>query len=212
MNHLLSESHKIRMTKVLQNLVDYSEESDELLIEKAKEGDERSFNRLVGLWYNRIYGFCLKYFNDHDRAMESTQKTFIALHRHLGNIRDNGSLKFWLYRVARNQCYEEGRKISRRPWLSLFNNEVQDKQDGYFHPERKINATEKEKWVMALLQQIPEEQREVIIMKEYEEMKFQEIADLLKISVNTAKSRLYYGLNNLRKLIENSGYNYKEHL
>ncbi len=210
MGHLLSESHNYRMTKVLQEIaVSHSEQ----LMEKARNGDERSFNKLVGVWFNPIYGFCMKYFDDHDRAMESTQKTFIALHRHLGNIRDNGSLKFWLYKVARNQCYEEGRRMARRPWLSIFQNkEVEQKGDGYYHPERKIYGKEKESWVAALLQKIPAEQREVIIMKEYEELKFQEIADMLGISVNTAKSRLYYGLSNLRKQIENSGYKYREEL
>lgn len=198
------------MTKVLQGIaVDQSDS----IIEKAKNGDERAFNKLVGLWFRKIYNFCQKYFDDHDTAMETTQKTFIALYKHLPGIRDNDSLKFWLYKVARNQCYEEGRRKSRRSWLSIFQNkEANEQVDPYFHPERKIYGSEKEHWVGQLLQLIPEEQRVVVIMKEYEDMKFREIAEVLDISVNTVKSRLYYGLKSLRKQIDNSGFNFREEI
>jgi len=198
------------MTKVLQEIaVDRSDS----IIEKAKKGDDRAFNKLVGLWFKRIYNFCLKYFDDHDLAMEMTQKTFIAMHRHLPGIRDNDRLKHWLYKVARNHCYEEGRRKTRSFWLSIFQNkEAHTQPDPYFHPERKIYSREKEQWVGGLLQRLPEEQRTVVIMKEYENMKFREIAEVLDVSENTVKSRLYYGLKSLRKQIDNSGYNYREEI
>ena len=129
------------------------------------------------------------------------------------DIRDNNSLKFWLYKVARNQCYEEGRRKLRHSWLSIFKSrEAHTKVDHYFHPERKIYSAEKEEWVGELLQKIPEEQRTVIIMKEYENMKFREIAEVLEISENTVKSRLYYGLKSLRKQLDDSGINYREEI
>ncbi|HBH24467.1 MAG TPA: RNA polymerase subunit sigma [Cytophagales bacterium] len=196
------------MTKLLRDIALGHSQS---IIEKARNGDDKAFTKLVGLWFKKIYNFCLKYFGDHDMAMETTQKTFIALYQNLTEIRDTERLKFWLYKVARNYCYEEGRKQKKTGLLSIFQNqEVEQKPDSYFHPERKLQTMEKEQWVSSLLLTLPDEQRTVIIMKEYEDMKFREIAEVLDISENTVKSRLYYGLKSLRKQIEQSGYAYKE--
>lgn len=196
------------MAKALRDIaLDHSES----IIEKAKRGDATAFNKLVGLWFKRIFNFCLKYFGDHDLAMETTQKTFIALHKHLPKIRENNSLKCWMYKVALNHCHEEERKMKNKKHFSIFQNrEAHNKSDGYYHPERQLNTMEKQKWLEELLMTLTEEQRVVVIMKEYEDMKFREIAEVLKVSENTVKSRLYYGLNSLRKQINKSGYNFLE--
>lgn len=196
------------MTKILREIaLDHSDH----ILERAQKGDEKAFSKLVGLWFKKIYNFCLKYFGDHDVAMESTQKTFIALHRHLPALREADKLKFWLFKVARNYCYEEARKNQRLVSVPLaLNEEAAQQQDHYYHPERKLQAMEKEQWVSELLQRLPEEQRIVVIMKEYEDMKFKEIAQVLEVSENTVKSRLYYAFKSLRKQIEASGHLFKE--
>lgn len=194
------------MTKTLEDIVFDHNNS---IIEKAKKGDVVAFNKLIKLWFKRIFNFCFKYFGDHDLAMETTQKTFIALHKHLPKLRENDRLKYWLYKVALNHCHEEERKKKNKVFFSLYkNNEAHDQPDIYYHPERAINTVEKQKWLENLLSTLPEDQRTVVIMKEYEDMKFREIAEVLKISENTVKSRLYYGLNSLRKQIEKSGFNF----
>ena len=77
----------------------------------------------------------------------------------------------------------------------------------HFQPEKEFQQKETEEIMTNILKTLPEEQKVVIIMKEYEGMKFREIAETLEISENTAKSRLYYGLKSLKKTIENSGLN-----
>ena len=91
-------------TKTLRDIaLTYSE----CLIEKSKKGDNKAFAKLFGLWFKRIYNFSLKYFNDHDQAMEATQKTFISVYKSIKGLKDNDSFKGWLYRIALNQCHEE---------------------------------------------------------------------------------------------------------
>jgi RNA polymerase sigma-70 factor (ECF subfamily) len=173
------------------------------LIDKAKTGDQQAFSKLVGLWFKRIYNFSYKYMGEHDVAMEVTQKTFIAVYDHLISLRKVESFRFWIYRIALNQCREEDRKISKKNWLSIFHNEeAHQVSDDVFHPEKSYEQMEKEELMGALLNKLPEDQRVIIIMKEYEGLKFREIADALEISENTAKSRLYYGLKGLRQMIE----------
>jgi RNA polymerase sigma factor (sigma-70 family) len=195
------------MAEVLENIAIYHSKS---LIEKSRRGDERAYGKLVGLWYKRIYNFSLKYFADHDLAMEVTQLTFIVVYKNIGRLKDVDSFKYWLYKIALNNCREEDRRHKKKNWYSIFMSEdvkhIESKND---HPELEYQKKEKETLVAELLKTLPDEQKTVVIMKEFEGLKFREISEALNISESTAKSRLYYGLKALRKLLEKSELNYK---
>jgi len=195
------------MPEILENIAIYHSKS---LIEKSQRGDDRAFGKLVGLWFKRIYNFSLKYFGDHDLAMEATQQTFIVVHRKIGTLKDTESFKYWLYKITLNHCREEDRRQKRKRWFSIFtNDDVRQVESTYGLPDQEFQKKEKEEMMSELLRKLPEEQKEIIIMKEFEGLKFREIAVTLSISENTAKSRLYYGLSALKKLIEKSELNYK---
>lgn len=180
------------------------------LIENAKKGNDKAFDKLVGLWYKRIYNYALKYFGNHDTAMDVAQKTFIVMHSKLPLLRETNSFRPWLYKIALNHCREEERRFKKKNLTSLDDSEqqvvmeVQSKvsSDINHQPDQKLHRKELAATIMECLQLLSEEQREVIIMKEYEGLKFREIAEALEISENTAKSRLYYGLKSMRKLLD----------
>ncbi|MCG8310893.1 MAG: RNA polymerase sigma factor [Cytophagales bacterium] len=195
------------MAEVLENIAIYHSKS---LIEKSKKGDEHAYGKLVGLWFKRIYNFALKYFGDHDYAMEATQQTFIAVYQKIDRLKDVDSFKYWLYKIALNYCREEDRRQKRKKWYSIFMDEdVRDVESNYGLPEYEYQKQEKEEMIADILRRLPEEQKTVIIMKEFEGLKFREISETLNISENTAKSRLYYGLKAMRKILEKSELNYK---
>ena len=181
----------------------------EQLIEQAKRGDEQAFSKLVREWYPRIYNFGYKYFSDHDLAMEVTQRTFIAVHKNLSTLHAYSKFKGWLYRIAINFCHEEERKQKRKwvfPFLSFRKED--DNREPFEHvlgdgatPERDFQQHEISSYLMKALDKLPEDQKLIVIMKEYEGLKFKEIAEALNISENTAKSRLYYGLKALKKTL-----------
>ena len=190
------------MAEVLEQIAIYHSKS---LIEKSQQGDEHAYGKLVGLWFKRIYNFALKYFADHDLAMEVTQLTFIAVYQKIGKLKDPDSFKYWLYKIALNHCREEDRKHKRKKWYSIFLTEDASQVKSSFGlPEQEFQRREKEEMIADAFRKLPEEQKTVLIMKEYEGMKFREISETLNISENTAKSRLYYGLKALRKILENS--------
>lgn len=183
----------------------------DFLIAAAKNGDPIALNQLVKLWYKRIYNFSYKYFSDHDQAMEVTQKTFISMNKNLKTLKDEGSFKSWLYRIAANYCHEEVRR-QKRKWVFPFM-KVQSKDDQDFiqntaatwresDPDREYAQTELKDLLKKALKILPEEQRMVVIMKEYEGLKIREIAEVMSISENTVKSRLYYALGSLKKQLE----------
>ena len=185
------------------------------LIESARKGNDHAFNKLVGLWYKRIYNYALKYCGNHDTAMEVAQKTFIVVHSKLPQLRDASSFRPWLYKIALNHCRDEERRFNKREMTSIHDTEqqvtmeVQGKMvsDIDHQPDRKLHRKELASKIVDCLQLLNEDQREVVIMKEYEGLKFREIAETLDISENTAKSRLYYGLKSMRKLLTEANIN-----
>lgn len=193
------------MPETLRDIAIYHSES---LIEKSRNGDHQAFGKLVGLWFKRIYNFSMKYFSDHDLAMEVTQRTFIVVHQKINGLRDIKSFKYWLYKVAMNQCHEEERSRKRRSWFSIFQPDIaKEIEDPVLNPQIEFQHRELEEFLQHMLKILPEDQKTVVIMKEYEGMKFREIAETLGISENTAKSRLYYGLKNLKKTMDEKGLN-----
>lgn len=195
---------------VNHTLLDIAMNHADRLILKAQSGDDDSFNKLVSLWYKRIYNYCYKYAGSHDLAMDITQNTFITVHEKINQLREVGSFRSWLYRIATNCCHEEMRKLRKISGYSLNDDDnetdnahLQVRDDTKNQPDSKLQQQETADMILDALQTLAEEQRMVVIMKEYEGLKFREIADALEISENTAKSRLYYGLKHLRSKLSN---------
>ena len=174
-------------------------------------GDKNAQGRLVQLWYKRIYNFSYKFFFDHDLAMEAAQKTFIAMHKNLPGLNDAARFRPWLYTIAVNYCREEMRKRKTAKSVSLYDLNPGEAEESYRwerseerneNPEKVLRQSELSDLLQKCLMELSEEQREVVIMKEYEGLKFREIAEALNISENTVKSRMYYGLDGLKKIFD----------
>lgn len=199
-----------------ETLLDIAMMHSDTLISKAKQGDQNAQGKLVQLWYKRIYNFGYKFFLDHDLAMEVSQRTFISMCKNLPGLQDSARFKSWLYKIAVNNCREEARKMkgSRSlPFDAVWNSETENspKWEGsgqrIDNPERQLEQSQLSDILQEALCELNDEQREVVIMKEYEGLKFREIADVLNISENTVKSRMYYGLGSLRKILEKKNIN-----
>lgn len=171
---------------------------------RARLGDKNAFNSLVSIWYKRIYNFSYKYFVDHDLASEASQRTFIKVYDSLSQLEENGKFKSWLYIIALNICREEGRRKGRVAQMFVSEDQAKGKMQSntVSAADESFEQKELSNMVVATLNLLSEEQKEVIIMKEYEGLKFREIAEVLDVSENTVKSRLYYGLSNMKKLLE----------
>lgn len=193
-----------------ETLLDIAMTHADRLILRAQAGDDEAFNKLVSLWYKRIYNYSYKYAGSHDLAMDITQNTFIAVHQKISQLRDVSSFKSWLYRIAINCSLDELRKQKRISGIALTSGgsdgnedkEIDVKEDVRYQPDARLQRQELAELIMESLQTLSEEQRLVVIMKEYEGLKFREIAEVLEISENTAKSRLYYGLKHLRSKLQ----------
>ena len=199
-----------------ETLLDIAMMHSDTLIVKGQGGDQSAQGKLVQLWYKRIYNFGYKFFLDHDMAMEVCQRTFISMCRNLGTLQDASRFKPWLYKIAVNFCREEARKRKGNrslPFDLVWNRDAEDSpqwessRQRHDDPERQLQQVELSDILQRALLELNEEQREIVIMKEYEGLKFREIAEILNISENTVKSRMYYGLVGLKKILEKRNIN-----
>jgi RNA polymerase sigma factor (sigma-70 family) len=194
-----------------ETLLDIAMMHSDTLVARAREGDKNAQGKLVQMWYKRIYNFSYKFFFDHDLAMEVAQKTFISMHRNIDGLQETTRFKSWLYTIAVNYCREELRKRKATRSVSLHDLRPGESEESYRweasssrreNPEKQLRHSELSDLLQQCLMELSDEQREVVIMKEYEGLKFREIAETLNISENTVKSRMYYGLDGLKKILE----------
>lgn len=185
--------------------------TDGALIRKYCDGELHAFNTLVWRWQKPLFNFALRYLGNAEEAREVVQQTFIKVYQHLPRLKDHSRFATWLYQVTVNLCRDEIKKRRRRHTYSLESLQEAAEQtqtrsalalaDDSANPDRLVSRKELRDILARALQQLPEEQRVVVIMKEYQGLKFTEIAAILRIPLNTAKSRMYYGLTALRKIL-----------
>ncbi len=167
------------------------------LIIRAQRGERSALNQLFSQWYGHVYNIAYRYFADADAAAEISQQTFLTVQQKLPQLKDPTGFRLWLYRTVINLCHNEVRQVvTRRHREGIAANGFGATTPG---PDECYQREERARLVLAALQRLPAEQRTVLIMKEYEGLKFREIAELLDLSENTVKSRLYYGLQAMRK-------------
>ena len=164
---------------------------DRKVIERVLKGDTEAFNILVRQWEKPIYNFIVRMINDRDEAMDLCQDCFMKAYRELRTLKDRDHFSSWLYRIAHNTCLSRIRKNHGKTWVEL------DPEAGSVHvPAENRLAVEK------ALNQLPEDQREVVILKVFQSLKFAEIAAIQGSPVSTVKSRLYMGFEKLRAILE----------
>jgi len=179
--------------------------TDQHLIERVRDGETDAFGTLVHRWERQIYGLTLRMLGHSEDARDATQETFISAYTNLKSFRGDAKFSSWLYRIALNVCHSRLRRRSKRPDASL---EEQFEEVGFEPASPRAGADEDlfESQVSAHVRRalgaIPAEMRQVIIMKEYQDLKFHEIAAILDIPLSTVKTRMYTGLKELRKRLE----------
>ena len=183
--------------------------TDEELVAKTIGGDADSFNELIHRWERPIYALAYRQIGREEDARDVCQDTFLRASRGLNGFRGQAKFSSWLYRIALNLCRDWMRRERRTPVVQAP--EDMDLMDlaAAREPSESIedrvgrhDLTRAVERAMALL---PEEQRTAIVLKEYQGLTFQEIADLLGCPLSTVKTRLYQGLTVLRRELARAG-------
>ncbi|MFO7799299.1 RNA polymerase sigma factor [Rhodohalobacter sp.] len=171
------------------------------LAEFVQNGHDESFQIIAEHWYPAIYRFAYSYFGNRDDASEIAQKTLIKVYQNIRSLKEVGSFKSWIYRIANNLCLDELKRAGRRKSesLSLIPKELKLSE---LTPVTEIESKELNSLIHQALNRLPEQVRAVVILKQFEEMTFIEIGDTLQIPEGTAKTRMYKGLDLLGSILK----------
>jgi RNA polymerase sigma-70 factor, ECF subfamily len=179
-----------------------SDRSDALLVRDARAGSTEAFNLLVRRWERKVYGY-LVYLTGHpEDACDLSQEVFVAAYQKLGQLRKAETFRQWLFEIAHNRAYSYLRREKRQQTV-LSDAEPPEGASGVRLMEgAKWERAESRILVERALAALSAEQREAIVLKFYQGLRFDEIAAIQNCPVSTIKTRFYVGFSQLRKILQ----------
>src|SRR5215213_4243242 len=185
-------------TEVRDHHVPDANLSDHALIEAAKNGDEAAFAVIVSRYRSPITNYLYRFLNDYEEAVDLAQETFVRVYFAMERYHTDYAFSTYIYRIATNLAISEIRKKKRRKLLSLtsfFQNEDSDAQE--FHPpddkslpDEDLIETERSRTIEKAIATLPDKYRAPIVLREIQELSYEEIAQILGLGLGTTKSRI----------------------
>jgi RNA polymerase sigma-70 factor (ECF subfamily) len=183
--------------------------TDEELVDRSRGGDADSFNQLITRWERPIYALAYRVIGREEDARDVCQEAFLRAYRGLAGFKGEAKFSSWLYRITLNLCRDWIRKQRRAPVSQMPEDTDAMELAAEVGPVESIEDLVARRELSAVVARamtlLPEEQRTAIILKEYQGMTFQEIADLQGCPLSTVKTRLYQGLSVLRRHLQRNG-------
>ena len=172
--------------------------SEKRLIEAFQRGEEYAFVSLYNRHKQGIYAFCCKMLLDKELAADVLQDTFIRVFENRDRLLSTSAFKSWLYTIARNQCLNQIGRSKKQTRLDV------DRHDSVAPttPVRRLERAEQVELVNYLLSQLKDEYREVVVLREYQNLSYEEIAAITRSSIASVKSRLFKARRKLAKIID----------
>ena len=179
--------------------------TDQELIKQYIQGNEACLEMLVTRHKNKIFTAIILIVHDTYIAEDIFQETFIKIIRTLksGKYNEEGKFLPWAMRIARNLAIDYFRKTKRMPTVTSSDGEdvFRTFNINEANREESMIRNQRDETIRDLIRLLPEEQREVLVLRHYGDLSFKEIAKITNVSINTALGRMRYALNNLRKII-----------
>ncbi|MGA2489164.1 MAG: sigma-70 family RNA polymerase sigma factor [Anaerolineales bacterium] len=169
------------------------------MIEQAQCGDRNAFGELVRYYYPGVMRVVYRLCGDAGLAEDMAQETFLRAWINLSSFNPQSSLRNWLYRIAVNAALDV---LRRRPEEALEDDAVQRLTDQATGPEMSLIDKEQVALLQRAMRSLPEAARSVLVLREYGELSYQEIANVLDIPLGTVMSRLNYARNRLREMLK----------
>ncbi len=175
--------------------------SDEQLVIRCLGGEQAAFEVLVERYQRQIFSLAYRLHGDYDEAKDLAQEAFIRIYQELPNFDTERRFFPWMYRVAQNACINSLRKLPKESLTDDGQPEYDKRQLGEDPAQSYVNREYAQELAL-LLQEMPENYRQPILLKYIEGLSYQEISEKLDLSISTIESRLFRGRKFLRKLLE----------
>ena len=169
--------------------------SDEKLILRFQEGDINAYNELVKRYKDRLFNFVLRYFNNAEQAEDVVQDTLIKLYTHASYYKNVAKFSTWIFTIAKNNALTELRKNKRKQTDSLWTDDgkvidINSKEESL---ESKVQNEIAIDQLNKFLDEIPENFRMAVVLRDFQELSYEEISTILEIPIGTIKSRINRG-------------------
>lgn len=192
----MGDSHSAQMLRIgpREAMAD-PHDPDVRLLQLCRQGDAYAFETLFRKYQAYVHNVCLGMLCNGDDAADVTQETFLRLHRSLDSFRGDASFSTWLYRVAVNLCITELRRKGRSRFQFL--DEVAREEDGSLHdepsvhPDEAVEQAEDRRIVHQVLQTLPPDYRAIMVLRHFQQLAYEEIAEVLGLSLSQVKTRLF---------------------
>jgi len=181
------------------------------LIERCKAGDSLAFDELISAHQDRVFNTAFRLMGNYEEALDLTQEVFLNCFRKIENFKGDSALSTWLYRITVNTAknrwkYQQSRGLNRMTSMDApmdADDEERVKQFPDSQPTPRKVATDREAmaYFEKQLDHLNEEHREVLVLRYMEELSYEEIADILGLSLGTVKSRIHRARNELRDVM-----------
>ncbi len=185
--------------------------NEKMLVQRAKNGDQAAFAQLVTAYEGKIYNLAYRYLGNQEDAMDASQEVFLRMFRFLDGFQEDSSFSTWLYRIGINVCKDLLSKKTRRAEQPLeYPDEESDSRpaevpDDRYDPEKIMEGAELRRTLADAIAQLPDPQREMIILRDVQGLSYEEIGEALCLESGTVKSRLFRARENLRKKLLQNG-------
>ena len=189
----------------------FNPEADEIsIIKQVLGGDADAFEHIVKKYEKKVYNLALRYLKNRDDALDLSQEVFIQVYNNLAQFRGDSQFSTWIYRVTYNKCVDMLRKTQK-----LRRNVVMSTDDENFFETRDRRASIEENYegretlvtVMKIIDTLPSEQRDVVILRYIKDLSYSQIADVHEIAEGTVKSRLNRARLKIKEQLKESGTN-----
>ena len=176
--------------------------TDAQLIRSYGNGRDRAFQKLYSRYERPLFSFILKFMNDRQSAEDVFQQTWIKVIHGLPEYEEKGKFSSWLFGIAHNGCIDHARRVSRSRIDDRASGDGLDTLQGEeLNPEGALVEREKKQWLKKAVDRLPEEQKEVVLLRLHAEIPFKEIAEMTGSPLNTVLGRMHYAVQNLKKMV-----------
>ena len=182
-----------------------SDSSDEELLRAYRDGDSEAFKTLFGRYRGPLFNFLLRRVRDRGRAEELYQDSWTKVIERSAEFRGDSKFSTWLYTIARNACIDHQRKMKFRGHASLDETQrganqpmVERVANPGLAPDQLASGQALRERIRIAVEELPEEQREVFLLRQLQGLGFKEVAEVVGVPVNTVKSRMRYALERLQ--------------
>ena len=183
--------------------------TDEQLIKKFQDGDVGAYNQIVYRYKDRLLNFIYRFLNDLDRSEDLVQDTLLKLYTHKDSYKEIAKFSTWLYTIAANLARTELRKIKRRKTFSVTELSHDDKEfiikSTDVGPGEENLSQNFEKNVQRALKELPDDFKTIIILRDIQELSYDEISKITEVPLGTVKSRINRGRVKLQQLLKKKG-------